>query len=80
MQIATHDPVSRPIERPAFRNERIRDFGLWLQDNLPELESYIASLEASLNDGIKEDMFTLLCVQHDIELLRVNQERMAEAG
>ena len=71
--------VPLPFERPTFRNERIRDFNLWLNDNIHELEAYIAQLEAALNDGIKEDPFTAMCVQHDLELARVNREQFEQA-
>ena len=72
-------PVPTPIQRPIYRNERIRDISLWMQDNIHELEAYVAQLEAICDDGIKEDPFTLMAVQYDLELARVNREQFEEA-
>lgn len=53
------------IQIPEYRNERIRDFGLWYRDNLPELERYYNELRPYCEDEPLQDFFEFSAIQHE---------------
>lgn len=61
--------VQQPIRIPEYRNERIRSFGLWFQDNAHELERYYNALKPYSTEGFEPltDFFEFAAIQHERE-------------
>lgn len=68
-QVRSHTIMSRPIRIPTYRNDRIRDFGLWYRDNESKLSEYFDSLCAVESNGC--DFFEFAAIQHEREEIKL---------
>ena len=79
MQTAPLQPISvKPIQMPVYRNERIRSFAMWLQDNDHALTAYFNELKPYCEEGVEPlvDYFEFVAIQHEREELKAMQERI----
>lgn len=79
MQTAPLQPISvKPIQMPVYRNERIRSFAMWLQDNDHALTEYYNALKPYAPEGEEplKDYFEFVAIAHEREELRVMSERL----
>lgn len=62
---------ARPLVRPQYRNDRIRDFKLWYVDNLKALEEYFNALSPYVQGEPLEDFFSFAVTTHEVELMHL---------
>lgn len=69
MALALKELTVRPIQMPQYRNERVREFRWWYEDNLAELERYYNELRPFCEEGTEplEDFFSWAVIQHERE-------------
>lgn len=67
-----------PIVMPVYRNERIRSFAMWLQDNDHALTAYYNVLKPYCEEGVEPlvDYFEFVAIQHEREELKQLSERV----
>lgn len=67
MALALKELMVRAIQIPQYRNDRLRDFRLWYQDNLPELERFYNELKPYCDEGVEplNDFFSFAVLQHE---------------
>ena len=64
---------ARPIVRPEYRNERIRNFRFWYIDNLKTLETYFNALAPYVEGEPLEDFFSFAVTQHEMTDMALNK-------
>lgn len=61
--------MSALIRIPTYRNDRIRDLGLWYRDNEPRLSQYFTELCEVQPEGC--DFFEFCAIQHEREEMKL---------
>lgn len=64
----------QPISIPQYRNDRLRSFALWLQDNDKALTTYYNALKPFCEEGVEPlvDYWTFSATQHEREEMKLN--------